>query len=183
MPCVQKMVFWGHFHPQGGHFHPQETSEKARLLYGSEILVDGSEFGIIHQNPSPPTCKKLESRVLAAVLMKTILNTAVQSLVIKKMVVPGTSIHQEISSIHQKRKPGQGWTFEWHYKFRHVHVFVSNVHMYLSVHIIMIYFVLMICYGMIYSLVMCIVLSVKLYSLVINFSCAWLRVCYVEVKV
>ena len=54
---------------------------------------------------------------------------------------------------------------------------------YYFVHIIMIYFVLMICYGMIYSLVMCIVLSVKLYSLVINFSCAWLRVCYVEVKV
>ena len=51
MPCVQKMVFWGHFHPQGGHFHPQETSEKARLLYGSEILVDGSEFGIIHHPP------------------------------------------------------------------------------------------------------------------------------------
>ena len=47
----KKWYFWGHFHPQGGHFHPQETSEKARLLYGSEILVDGSEFGIIHHPP------------------------------------------------------------------------------------------------------------------------------------
>ena len=42
-----------HFYPQGCHFHPQETSAKARLLYGSES-------GIIHHPPPAKTHWKVE---------------------------------------------------------------------------------------------------------------------------